>query len=596
MSATYNWAYRPGVANKYGITIPAGADNVRPSGFAYVALFGNDTTGNGSRQLPYRTITTAYAACGNATYILGSGVYREGNITLTIGISIIGDGDVILDATLFSWFFRTNANGLAFVYNIKLRGSTALTSGFTTGTVFKDITVDKVYLLGPAGPTPAYNMQVGSNTLTSCVISNASFNVDGWKGIIRQFSNITLYKCDVTFLTDAVGANNYMYACIFSNCNIYFKYTPTFIDYSLFYQCNFKFGGITPTFDKTTFYPSLPTGYTYMSDIATIRAAAITAFGYNNQNFNNCVVANPLFNNPDIGDFTLGFASPAKNLSYFGTYVGARSIAYTIRARAIEAEGDFDFSSNTNINLEDDIITINNKLIDASIDTNCITNGIQRVLKSIPIFGFNADRNGQYIDSIADLGTMTKSPGDTLNVPASFIVEVGAIVYNSTTYQPGARLTTVAGQTTFATTASGLLREILEAPERHTVQLRFGNGGDLIPVGTAVTNGYWYLVESGSITYNSKEYISGQTFKAVDTNAFSGFGTVRLALSTEPFNHFEPGVQPTTNNIGDIATGLPLRGNGDPAYVRGGIGINEFYVNARFLQFRFNIRVSNLKP
>lgn len=212
------------------------------------------------------------------------------------------------------------------------------------------------------------------------------------------------------------------------------------------------------------------------------------------------------------------------------------------------------------------------------------------------MFGFPADRNGQYIDSIADLDSITKAAGDLLIVPASYLVENGAVVYNGLTYQPGARLTTVAGQTVFSTAASGVLREILEAPQRHTIEMRFGDGGGLVGMGTGLTAGYWYYVESGSVMYDSLTYMAGQAFKAVDTNSFSGSGTVRLALSTETFNHMEPAAQPSTNNAGDTVTGAPVRGNGDPAYNRGGIGVNEFYVNARFFQYRFTLRQGNLKP
>src|SRR4051812_22141378 len=87
MSATYNWAYRPGVPNKYSVGISAGADNVRPANAYYVALFGNDVTGNGSRQLPYRTLGKIYTLINdyNQYYvIIAAGVYRE-QVPLAIG-------------------------------------------------------------------------------------------------------------------------------------------------------------------------------------------------------------------------------------------------------------------------------------------------------------------------------------------------------------------------------------------------------------------------------------------------------------------------------------------------------------------------------
>jgi hypothetical protein len=124
----------------------------------------------------------------------------------------------------------------------------------------------------------------------------------------------------------------------------------------------------------------------------------------------------------------------------------------------------FEFSSAVNLNIADDSITLTNSAVDAQVDTKVIVNTLSREIANLPSFGFNADRNGQYIDSIADLDSTTKSPGDTLTVPAPYIVEIGAIVYNSVTYQPGDRFTTVTGQTAFTSVAGGVLREILEAP------------------------------------------------------------------------------------------------------------------------------------
>ena len=108
--------------------------------------------------------------------------------------------------------------------------------------------------------------------------------------------------------------------------------------------------------------------------------------------------------------------------------------------------------------------------------------------------------------------------------------------------------------------------------------------------------GNWYYVASGSITYDSVVYNAGSGFKAVDTNPFSGSGAVIIALGTETFQHYEPGIQPTSNNTGDTRTGSIIRGNGDPAYVRGGYGVQEFPINSKFIQLYYIINVSNLKP
>jgi hypothetical protein len=347
-----------------------------------------------------------------------------------------------------------------------------------------------------------------------------------------------------------------------------------------------------PTLPPTT----VPAGYTQVNTIADLRDAHLAAYPSGIAfNFPGCITDDPLFNNYPIGDYTLQFSSPAKNLSYFGTYVGACSIARPLKARATESAGDFEFSSAVNLTIADDSLTLTSSAADARIDTNVIVNVLGRELASFPAYGFNADRNGQYIDSIADLATSVRSPGDTLTVPASYEVGDGAIVYNGNAYQAGTRLTTVAGQTTFTSVSSGVLREVMEAPERHTIMARFSDGGSAVTAGTALDTGYYYYVQSGTVNYNGTDFTSGKLFKAADTNPFSGSGTVITAFGTESYQHYEQGTKPTSNNTGDSRTGSIIRGNGDPAYVRGGPGVTEFPINSRFIQIRYMIKVNNLK-
>ena len=593
MSATYNWAYQPSVTNKYGLTIPAGADNASVSGVVYVALFGNDNTGNGSRQRPYQTINKGYSLCASGgVLVLGAGTYRP-NSTINTGVSsvtIVGDGDVKIDISYLGNLFNVSANSPSFL-NLEIIGNGAgnlNTTYFVGNPIFTDVVFNGVSHSGA-------NIGNGQDTYTNCIFKNISaivyIKAPGGAVLYTGVKNCTFYNCNSIQVV-----NNYypqIDSCIFYNCNISVNSHLTFFycRYTLFFQCNFKLSDGVAT--GGVLYPSVPTSFTYYSSISTLLAGYNTLFS--TTSLTGCNVADPLFNNASIGDFSLSFSSPAKNLSYFGTFVGARSIAYQIKVRATESAGTFDFSTNVNLTVADDSITITNTTLNAEIKTVCIVNAQGRQINKIPIYGFNADRNGQYIDSIADLDIVTKATTDTLAYPASYIVEVGAITYNSNVYQVGDRLTTVSGVLSFTTAASGVLREILEAPQRHTVMMRVSDGLGTITAGTALVVGNWYFV-TGSVTYNSTVY-TNQAFKAINTSAFSGTGTVVLALdSTISFQHYEPGIQPTSNNTGDVRTGSILRGNGDPAYVRGGYNVKEFPINAKFIQLYFLIKVSNLKP
>lgn len=581
MSATYNWAYKPGVTNKYGFAIPNSADNVKPVNFCYVAISGNDMTGNGSRQLPVRTLTKAQSLTSQGgVIIVGSGVYREQIPYFnSLNKSWIGDGDVVFDSSFYG-LFQTD-NGDNSFYNITHRGAGGyVQQPGTRTTLVYDCIFDNIAIY-----------QGYTTTIVNSIFLNCNVPINLESGNLT-LSNCTFYKCiSVSFgNTLQTAFSNLFYQCNISSNSLA---NMGLLRYSLFYQCNFKMtAGISNT--GGNLYPSVPSGFTYYSNIASLVSDMNSLSVFNS--FNGSAMGDPLFNNAAIGDLSLSFASPAKNLSYFGTYVGAKSLAYPIKARATESAGAFEFASAINITVADDSITLTDPLLDAQIDTNIIVNTLGREFANFPSCGFNADRNGQYIDSIADLDTTTKSTSDSLIAGIPYIVEVGAIVYNDTTYQPGQRFTTVTGQTSFTSVASGVLREILEAPQRHTIMARFSDGGANIASGTPVTVGNYYQVVSGTITYNAINYDVGNVFKAIDTSAFSGSGVVIVAFSNESYQHYELGTRPTSNNTGDLRTGSIVRGNGDPAYIRGGLGVQEFPINAKFIQIRYIIRINNLKP
>jgi hypothetical protein len=531
MSATYNWAYKPGVTNKYGLTVPAGADNVRPFGWCYVGLFGNDTNGNGSRQYPYRSIAHARLSAGqNTILVLSSGVYREADVGIIN--TTIGDGDVIIDISFFtglSFFgnFYTNAIN---VFNIKFIGDSTQRLGIDANSstyTIRDCDFDGIQ---------PYSGGYAACMFTNVVVSNLNSLIlsDGNMGKITNCTFINI-RCLSWSASSTLMTN-----CIYMNCNINISSALTsFVRYSIFFNCNFRFGSNN---GNGNLYPSVPSGYVHLNTIADINDELLATFP-TSLTVINSIYADPKFNNLAIQDFTLSFDSPAKNLSYFGTYVGARSIAYPLRISTIEESGVFDLSSAINLTIANDSITLTDPSTDGMIETIVITNDLGRQIKSLSIYGFNADRNGEYIDSIADLDNVTKSVADILNIPASYIVEDGTISYNSTVLTAGQRFTTVSGQTSFISSTGGIVREILEAPQRHTIEMKVS---DIQP------------------------------------------------FTTEQYNHYESGITPTTNNIDDSRTGVILRGNGDPLYIRG--DAVEFPINSKYIKIRLTIRANNLKP
>jgi len=583
MSATYNWRYKSGtVIPAYGdlgigaTTIATSANNVKPSNTVYVALFGNDITGNGSRQYPVKTLSrAAELTTSSGIIVIGAGIYRE-QLKIASYPYVVADGYVEFDGTGFSTIYPAGFNCSGFYFDI------VISNYQTLGNI--DMRFERCRFTN-----------VGFQSNNPLNAQNSVFEkISSPFLIIGNHKGNTFIDCYDLRLNDTQSKytswNN-----IYKNCNIWER-VQSYISHSLFHSCNLRFNTTAPT-APTAPSTIVPTGYVQINTIDDLRNAHIATFpGASNFNFHACVVTDPLFNNYNIGDYTLSFSSPAKNLSYFGTYVGAKSFAYPIKVSTTESLTGFESSSAINLTIANDSLTLTNTSLDAQIDTKVIVNYLGREIAKFPSYGFNADRNGQYIDSLSDLATVTKSPSDTLNVPASYLVETTAINYNTSTYTAGQRFTTVSGVTSFTTDTNGVLREILEAPQRHTIMARFANEGAVVTVGTPLVSGYYYYVKSGSVTYESVVYNAESVFTAVNTNSFTGSGTVTLALSNEAYQHYESITRPLSNNVGNVRTGLIIRGNGDPDYIRGGINVTEFPINSKFIQVRYYIRVNNLKP
>ncbi|RQO66843.1 hypothetical protein DBR40_21560 [Pedobacter sp. KBW01] len=569
--ATYNWAFRPNVSNKYNFYIPDTPDDVRPDGFVYIALFGNDATGNGSRLKPYRS-----AAPVQDTYdiaIFGSGTYRD---IYFINGGIIGDGNVVIDGYLLNWAVSPSFWTANF-YNIRFRNINTFSNYFRGG--YADCVFENCAALDNPGDNgrPSKNTVWVNDSLSMVPYNRHKIH----QSVLNVNNNTTFVNVHISLFGEGVlgGAID----MIFSGCYIHVPIASA-LTTCIFHNCKFNFNGDVENPDQYLVYET----------IEELKEAHQLAFPNQAINFDKCIIGDPKFNNPIIGDFSLAFDSPAKNMSYFGTYIGARSIACPIKARAVETDGDFDFSTAQNLTIEDNSIILTNPEINASIETVVKANLPGRELAEAPIFGFNADRNGQYIDSIADLSNVLIGVGTDLEALTPYLVEDAAIVIDGAVIQPGERFTTDA-VVTFTSDGGGVCREILEAPQRHTIMARFGNGGAIKSIGDALVAGNWYYPITGTINYNGIDYI-GKAFKAIDTNSFTSpdGGTLIEAFTDEAYQHYQPGIAFSSNNIGNVRTGAILRGNGDPDYIRG-VGF-EFPINARFIQLKYTIRVKNLKP
>lgn len=585
MAATFNWSMKGGSiipeTNLQTITtvISASADDVKPTNTAYVAPFGNDITGNGSRKFPFRTLTKAFSITP-LVVVAASGTYRE-QINGGGNILVWGDGNVIIDGTSFTNFGTNSARWM--------------------NCTFRNVTL-------AAADTRFFNCRLSDCSFTAnaglihdrCIIERATTRLtvtigNGISTPPNKATNNTYVDCFHVVVGDQANQRYVKWLSIYKNCNIWFS-QRSYVSHSVFHNCNVRFStsqGTAPTLPYTT----VPTGYVAITDITELRAAHLAGFPTAADfNFPDVVVEDPLFNNHTIGDYTLDFNSPAKNRSYFGTYVGACSIAKKLRILSNAALSAMDNASAINLTIADDSITLTDVNAVASIVSKPIANLAGREIFKLPTYGINADRNGEVIDSGLDLSPTTIAAGGTMVVSTPYFVQTGAITYNGSVYQPGDRFTSKTSAVgTFTTTAGGVIREILEAPNRETVEVRFAEGALSFTTSGNIVSGSWYYVVGSSVTYDGTTYAAESFFKGTATTTFTGSGSVQFIFATaDPYFLFEINKKPTSNNTGNVRTGTILKGNGSADFDY--TTANVFPISQKFIQVKYSFQVDNLRP
>jgi len=552
-----NWKNNPGTSvtfetgNIYGFfpitaTIASVANTVtKPSNAAYVAKFGSDATGNGSQDRPYGSIQGAINSFSTGAtinvIIVGNGVYREALInTTTKNFIFLADGNVTLEgAGLNDLFVNPGANANMFILNgFVVRNYSQVGFEFLQAInyiSFRNCLFYNVLTVFTRGSELKGNIFVnatkmgfsGNDYLNKRLISNNTFvNI---KNVLLGNTPVATFSC----------MHN-----IFRNCNIEFS-AATALDYSLFYNCNFRFNGSAGTLPA-----SLPesSGNTYIpsgwvsprpTTLPALQAAHSTAFSATT-NFPNCLFGDPAFNSIELLDFTLQETSPARNLAYEGTFVGAKSVGKRLLVRATEANGDFTNSGATNLTIADDAATLTTDAL-ANITSKVIDLGEDRELKAISFLGVLGDRNGEWPDTNRDLDASTISSGTSLTANDSYIVEAASItITGGSTLAVGTKFTAVSGQLAF--TGSGVVRKITERPNRANYELKFSS----VSSADCAAQSTWTLIE---------------------------FGT-----------------KPTVNRTGNTSSGSITKGNGDITFDFA----NAFSIVGRWVQIKVSIQNNDL--
>ncbi|QIL40602.1 hypothetical protein G7074_15810 [Pedobacter sp. HDW13] len=561
--ATYNWSIRPGVKNRYGIIIPPSEDWERPGdNHAYFATWGSDETGNGSRMYPFKTPNSNYYG------ILASGVYRG-----LQGFYCYADGNVIFDNEIAG----SDIN-VSFCFGAKIRSSYSVSCNESRYCEFKA----KANIVNNQAYYQQYNTyETGFSDTTKIFLFARRYEL-----ALPLSGNNTFVNSRVLISPDQHNhVLNNGYFSIFDNCEIEFNSLIPRLDYCLFNNCKFRMAYVEgEQFQEFDSIDDLTTWLKSKMDGAELLG------------WENCAFGDPKFNNPEIGDYTLAFDSPAKNMHYNGTFIGAKPIAVPLKITDNAEESGLDLSTAINLTIAPNTAKLTDRNLAASIESKPIVNLTGRRILSLPTFGYNADRNGEYIDSTPDLSNVPTQAGEILQDGTPYLVVGGSIVYNGEILPDDSRFVSLRENAgTFSTVVDAYVVEILEAPARENVECRFSNGTTTtISAGTSLEVGAWYHVEQAEITYNSATVAMGKCLKCVEGQVlFTGAGVLRKIFDlTSPWNYFEINQPLTSNNEGNFPTGAIMRGNGDRNFDRS----KPFKIYHKFSQVRYTIQPNNLAP
>ena len=552
--------------------------NLAYDNYIHVALWGNDTLGDGTKFKPYRTIQKGLnITANNGNVAVGAGTYRE---TLSWGkvVNLYADGQAIIDLTYTSLNgnnFRSNVVGFT-IRNGSLLHTTDFALQFTNcrfENTNNKMSINNSYVY-------TQNCTFWNHTGNLSIHNPEGAFARGCS--YYNFGSITI---------PAYGSNIYpglLDRCIFHTGDIYFNVAPLF-DYSCFFNCRFAIAGVAA---------GTPQIYATILDL---RVALTAKWG--GDYLKNSYFEDPQFNNPTIGDLSLALNSPAKNMTFLGDYIGSTSIGKGLKADVDPLISNFDNASKVNLDIgTEGYLSLSNVNLNGYITSKPLPNLEGRNILGLPLFGEFGDRNGEYIDATPDIDwTGSYQAGDELAVGSIYWVDPagGPITYNGAIIQPNERFPVVTDALTFTTTStpSGFVREIIEAPTRMNIEARFTNGYNLLqPNQDILTEGHWFFVEGGetdTTRYNEVTYYGGQFIKG-SGNIFTGIPVREVFKNTDMYQYYQTVGTLTCNRVGNVTTGEITKGNGDRDFDRA--TANGFKINSKFMQIRYTMQAKNLKP
>lgn len=583
--ATYNW-----LPNPYFTTN------------RYKAPTGSDTTGDGTANKPYRTIQKCIDS-GGTNIQCAPEIIRE---QWTVAPRIYFEPGCIYDN-----FSIATSNGTSLKYGVKIINAKLTTPDYAewSNVFFKGRVLQSI--AATVGNKKELSVIVNPGTKTTSTVSSYVGANTG------SFIRSTIINQVVNLGTN-LSAINYpdgMNRCIFSNCDIVCSMNFTDVsdgyDFNLFHNCRYKFG------TDTVFLTQVQIETTYgVTGIDAVKDYYLAKFGTNNV-FNYSKVADPLFNNPDYDDYTLQPLSPARHMSYDGTFIGAKDIAFPTFAYADDLghpNAFYNASKNANTLVANNSITLVRNPDGSAVGNGEITEkpkdlGKIYELKTNQSSYIFADRNREMLDANADIDLSAPiSAGTPLVSGTVYINEGGSVIYNAITYPNRSRITAVDSVQSFTTVEGAVLYAVLEYPNRYTNYIRYKQviPGTQIAAGTDVlTAGCWYRVYNDLITWDNKNIPVGDSFQAVAGKlSFTGAGVVVEEFSeADVYSEVIIDAPIKCRRVGNVSTGAidtgtdgkPLTNGHKEYYNATNKPRSEFSIFARYIQKQWILNTKMLK-
>jgi len=559
---------------------------------AYVSIFGSDSN-DGSSNAPFRTLQKAKDS-GRISIQVSSGVYREAPVFFNV--LIFGEGSII-----DLMFLNTNlCSGIGYLaHGIKLINAVDTATSSFSYSFLKNIINGNYYF--------SKNTVIRNNIYKNVAL-NSTFPIYNGTSVTGQ-RNSTFDTCFIRLAIASDFFSGFIF-CIFSGCKIELPLAFTLStsnDYNLFYNCTFKMG--TDTVFKSQ--SDLEALYGVVG-IDAIRAYYNAKFGTYNV-FQSCKVANPQFNNSSLDDYTLNPYSPARNMAYDGTFIGAKDVGYPTYAYANDQDHPnafYNASKSVNIVIANNSITLLRNVDGSAVGGGNITEKskdlgkIQEVKSNQLSFAY-ADRNREMPNASPAIDLTAPIAAGTALVSGNvYINETDTVTYNAVLYPIRSRICAIDNNTF---TGNGLLYLIKNNTQNNTNLIRFKQSipGTKISAGTNLTVNSWYRVYDNLITWNGLNIAIGDVFQAVAGKvSFAGSGKcVEEFNDTDAWGEYVINAPILVRRVGNLSMGAIDTGTdgkilscGHPEYNNAANKVRaEFPIFARYVQVKHFLSASEAK-